>query len=68
MDTKTDIVRLVEAAKTNTLAADELISAYLPFIKAQTEKFLKRPPQEGRDDEHRLPTHALHPANSGDSF
>lgn len=39
MDTKTDIVRLVEAAKTNTLAADELISAYLPFIKAQTEKF-----------------------------
>ena len=47
MDTKTDIVRLVEAAKTNTEAADELISAYLPFIKAQTEKFLKRPPRRG---------------------
>ena len=65
MDTKTDIVRLVEAAKTNTEAADELISAYLPFIKAQTEKFLKRPPQEGRDDELSIALIAFHEAISG---
>lgn len=65
MDTKTDIVRLVEAAKTNTLAADELISAYLPFIKAQTEKFLKRPPQEGRDDELSIAMIAFHEAICG---
>ena len=65
MDTKTDIVRLVEAAKMNTEAADELISAYLPFIKAQTEKFLKRPPQEGRDDELSIAMIAFHEAIGG---
>ena len=47
MDRKTDIVRLVEAAKMNTEAADELISAYLPFIKAQTEKISETSPAGG---------------------
>ena len=38
------IVEQVYAAKENVRAADDLIRAYLPFIKAETAKFLKRPP------------------------
>ena len=30
---------------------DELIRQYLPFIKAETAKFIKRIPLEGHDDE-----------------
>ena len=36
------IVEQVYAAKENVRAADDLIRAYLPFIKAETSKFLKR--------------------------
>lgn len=42
------IVEQVYAAKENVRAADDLIRAYLPFIKAETAKFLKRPPIEGQ--------------------
>ena len=45
------IVEQVYAAKEDVRAADDLIRAYLPFIKAETAKFLKRPPIEGQDDE-----------------
>ena len=31
--------------------ADRLVRDYLPFIKAETAKFLHRPPVEGQDDE-----------------
>ena len=37
------IVEQVYAAKENVRAADDLIRSYLPFIKAETAKFLKRP-------------------------
>ena len=40
------IVEQVYAAKEDVRAADDLIRAYLPFIKAETAKFLKRPPIE----------------------
>lgn len=46
-----DIIQQVCAAKEDVQAADAFISAYMPFIKAETAKFLKRPPVEGRDDE-----------------
>ncbi|MBM6870181.1 RNA polymerase subunit sigma [Pseudoflavonifractor phocaeensis] len=46
-----DIIQQVCAAKKDMRAADDFISAYMPFIKAETAKFLKRPPIEGRDDE-----------------
>ena len=38
------IVEQVYAAKEDVRAAYGLIRAYLPFIKAETAKFLKRPP------------------------
>lgn len=46
-----EIVQLVYAAQNNPIAADELINKYMPFIKSETAKFMKRMPVEGRDDE-----------------
>ena len=46
-----DIVSRVYAAKEDAKAADELVLEYLPFIKSETAKFLKRFPVEGQDDE-----------------
>ena len=51
MNDEHKIVEQVYAAKEDVQAADDLIRAYLPFIKAETAKFLKRPPIEGHDDE-----------------
>lgn len=45
------IVRQILAAQTDPNAADEFIQQYLPFIKAETAKFIRRIPQEGYDDE-----------------
>ncbi|MCQ2433846.1 MAG: sigma-70 family RNA polymerase sigma factor [Oscillospiraceae bacterium] len=45
-----EIVEQVYQAKNDSRAADELIAAYMPFIKSETAKFLKRPP-EAEDDE-----------------
>ncbi len=45
------IVQQIRTAQTDTAAADALIRQYLPFIKAETAKFTKRIPIEGRDDE-----------------
>lgn len=44
------IISQVYKAKTDSHAADELITAYMPFIKSETAKFLNRPP-ESSDDE-----------------
>lgn len=51
MSEEHEIIRLVRKAQGDSQAADELIHKYLPFIKSETAKFLKRPPIEGRDDE-----------------
>ena len=55
----------VYAAKENVRAADDLIRSYLPFIKAETAKFLKRPPIEGQDDELSIAMMAFHEAIGG---
>ena len=45
-----DIVRLVNEAKLDMRKADNLIRDYLPFIKSETSKYLKRSISE-QDDE-----------------
>ena len=60
------IVEQVYAAKENVRAADDLIRAYLHFIKAETAKFLKRPPIEGQDDELSIAMMAFHEAVGGE--
>lgn len=47
---KKELSELVNAAKKDKKTADELISAYMPFIKSETAKFLKRPPIESDDE------------------
>lgn len=46
-----EIIRSVAAAQRDAQAADALIRQYLPFIKAETARFLRRSPVEGQDDE-----------------
>ena len=46
-----DLVARVLAAKRDPRCADDLVRDYLPFIKAETAKFMGRSPQQGRDDE-----------------
>ncbi len=55
-----EILKEIDAAKINLDAADNLIRKYLPFIKAETAKFLKRPPIEGEDDEFGIAMFAFH--------
>ncbi len=55
----------VYRAKDDMEAADQLISAYLPFIRSETARFLGRPPQEGRDDELSIAMIAFHEAIQG---
>lgn len=43
MNDEHEIVRQVYAAKADVEAADRLIRAYMPFIQAETAKFLRRP-------------------------
>ena len=57
-----DIVAHVYAAKEDAQAADELVRQYLPFIKSETAKFLKRIPVEGQDDELGIAMFAFHEA------
>lgn len=44
------IVSQVLEAQSNSQAADELIAQYLPFIRSETAKFLKRFPEDGQDE------------------
>ena len=46
-----NIVRQVMRSRQDPEAADQFIQAYMPFIKAETSRFLRRPPIEGQDDE-----------------
>jgi RNA polymerase sigma-I factor len=65
MNNEHTIVSQVYAAKENTKSADEFIRAYLPFIKAETAKFLKRIPVEGHDDELSIAMMAFYEAITG---
>ena len=65
MNDEQTIIQQVYAAKENIQAADRLIGAYMPFIKAETAKFLKRPPIEGHDDELSIAMIAFHEAVKG---
>lgn len=62
MKTENIIVSRVYAAKEDGQAADELVREYLPFIKSETAKFLRRPPVEGQDDELGIAMFAFHEA------
>ena len=65
MNNEHKIVQQVYAAKEDVQAADRLIGTYLPFIKTETAKFLKRPPVEGHDDELSIAMIAFHEAIGG---
>lgn len=45
------IVQQVIRSRQNPEAADQFIRSYMPFIKAETARFLHRPPIEGQDEE-----------------
>ena len=62
MDRAYDIIHQVAAAKEDPQAADDLVRQYLPFIKAETAKLIRRPPQEGQDDELGIAMFAFHEA------
>ena len=57
-----DLVTRVLAAKRDPRCADDLVRDYLPFIKAETAKFMGRSPQQGRDDELGIAMFAFHEA------
>lgn len=59
------IIQQVYKAKEDMQAADELIGAYLPFIKAEAAKHLKRPCIEENDDELSIAMIAFHEAILG---
>lgn len=44
------IVAMVQAAQTDTKAADELIMQYLPYIKSETARVIGHFPKEGEDE------------------
>lgn len=45
-----EIISRVNLAKTDSREADKLISDYMPFIKAETAKFLNRSPDQSDDE------------------
>lgn len=59
------LVSQVYKAKEDMEAADRLIGAYLPFIKSETAKYLKRPLIEENDDELSIAMIAFHEAIRG---
>lgn len=59
------IVQRVYAAKDNMEAADALIADYLPFIKSQVVKVMKRPLNTNHDDEYSIAMIAFHEAING---
>lgn len=65
MNDEHKIIQQVYAAKEDVQTADQLIGTYLPFIRAETGKFLKRPPVEGHDDELSIAMIAFHEAING---
>lgn len=64
MDTDNNLLEKLKQAKEDTAYEDEFIKSYLPFIKSETAKFLKRSPDEG-DDELSIAMIAFHEAIQG---
>lgn len=62
MNSEHELVQQVCAAKADSLAADELVRQYLPFIKSETAKRIHRFPREGEDDELSIAMMAFHEA------
>ena len=60
-----EIVQRVYDAKGNSEAADLFISDYLPFIKVQVSKVMKRPVNINHDDEYSIGMIAFHEAING---
>lgn len=67
MEKEHEIVRAVYAAKENNDAADDLIRRYLPFIRAESSKFMGRICTES-DDEFSIAMIAFHEAILGYSW
>lgn len=65
MSEEHSIVQRVYLAKGDMIAADDLISDYLPFIKAQVTKVMKRPLDVNQDDEYSIAMIAFHEAING---
>lgn len=61
MELEHEIVGRVLAAKESSLAADALVRDYLPFIRSETAKYLRRPALQ-EDDELSVATMAFHEA------
>ena len=57
-----EIVAGVLAAQESSEAADRLIRQYLPFIRSETAKFVKRIPVEGQDEELSIAMFAFYEA------
>ena len=64
MEKEHEIVRAVYAAKEDNSAADELIRRYIPFIRAESSKFLGRFCTDS-DDEYSIAMIAFHEAVLG---
>ena len=64
MEKEHEIVRAVYAAKEDNAAADELIRRYIPFIRAESSKFLGRFCTDS-DDEYSIAMIAFHEAIQG---
>ncbi|MBS6196669.1 MAG: RNA polymerase subunit sigma [Clostridiales bacterium] len=62
MNHEHEIVAQIYAAKEDSRAADQLLGKYLPFIKSETAKYIKRVPLEGHDDELSIAMFAFHEA------
>lgn len=65
MSEEHSIVQRVYMAKGDMEAADALISDYLPFIKSQVTKVMKRPLDVNQDDEYSIAMIAFHEAING---
>ena len=57
-----DLLEQIRAAQQSADAADGLIRQYMPYVKSETAKFLKRIPREGHDDELNIAMFAFYQA------
>lgn len=65
MSEEHSIIRRVYEAKGDMTAADSFISDYIPFIKAQVSRVMKRPVNIQQDDEYSIAMIAFHEAING---
>lgn len=65
MNEEHSIIQRVYDAKDDMTVADSFISDYIPFIKAQVSKLMKRPVNIQQDDEYSVAMIAFHEAING---